>query len=169
MHGLQRLSRRTWTKHERTPILAQPNREPKVSWYEPESKWVMIIDGPPDRSYLFFDSRDFKNCGKLSTFPDMFECPDLFQLPLDSDNEQMKWVLSGGDGSYVVSQFDGIRFHTKQKKTALDYGFNFFATQTWSNIPKEDGRCTQMAWMRGCNVLQPAAKVPVYAEPADRP
>ena len=37
-------------------------------------------------------------------------------------------------------QFDG---------RVSDYGFNFYATQTWSDVPKKDGRCIQMAWMRG--------------------
>ena len=37
----------------------------------------------------------------------------------------------------------------EQKKEALDYGYNFYATQTWSDVPAEDGRCIQMAWMRG--------------------
>ena len=140
---------RTWTKYKNNPILAHPDRDPKVFWYEPESKWVMIIYGPPRRSYVFFGSKDLKKWEKLSTFPDMFECPDIFQLPLDGDRKQMKWVLSDGNGSYVIGQFDGTMFHTEQGKTALDYGFNFYATQTWSDVPKEDGRCIQMAWMRG--------------------
>ncbi len=140
---------RTWTKYENNPILAHANRDPKVFWYEPESKWVMIIYGPPGKSYVFFGSKDLRKWEKLSTFPDMYECPDLFQLPLDGDEEQMKWVLSDGDGSYVVGQFDGTTFHKEREKIALDYGFNFYATQTWNDVPEEDGRCIQMAWMRG--------------------
>ena len=140
---------RTWTKYEMNPIVAHADRDPKVFWYEPESKWAMIIYGPPGNSYVFFGSKDLKTWEKLSTFPDMYECPDLFQLPLDGDEKQTKWVLSDGDGSYVIGQFDGTTFHTEQEKVALDYGFNFYATQTWNDVPKEDGRCIQMAWMRG--------------------
>jgi len=140
---------RSWVKHPMNPILRHADRDPKVFWYERESKWVMIIYGPPGRSYNFFGSRDLKNWEKLSTYPDMYECPDIFQLPLDGDTRKIKWVLSDGNGSYVIGQFDGTRFHTEQKKEALDYGFNFYATQTWSDVPKEDGRCIQMAWMRG--------------------
>ena len=140
---------RTWTKYKENPILAHADRDPKVFWYEPDSKWIMIVYGPPGRSYNFFGSADLKNWEKLSTFPDMFECPDIFQLPLDDDQENIKWVLSDGNGSYVVGQFDGREFHVEQQKEALDYGFNFYATQTWSDVPKKDGRCIQMAWMRG--------------------
>ncbi|MCH2590551.1 MAG: glycoside hydrolase family 32 protein [Planctomycetales bacterium] len=140
---------RSWTKHPMNPILRHADRDPKVFWYEPDSKWVMIVYGPPGRSYIFFGSRDLKQWDKLSTFPDMYECPDIFRLPLDGNRKQMKWVLSDGNGSYVIGQFDGTRFRTEQKKEALDYGFNFYATQTWSDVPKDDGRCIQMAWMRG--------------------
>ncbi|GIS61514.1 MAG: hypothetical protein CM1200mP2_37390 [Planctomycetaceae bacterium] len=41
----------------------------------------MIVYGPPGRSYIFFGSRDLKQWDKLSTFPDMYECPDIFRLP----------------------------------------------------------------------------------------
>ncbi|MCH2125400.1 MAG: glycoside hydrolase family 32 protein [Pirellulaceae bacterium] len=140
---------RTWTKYPMNPILRHADRDPKVFWYEPESKWVMIIYGPPGNSYVFFDSKDLKTWEKLSTFPDMYECPDLFQLALDGDQKQMKWVLSDGNGSYVVGQFDGTTFRKEREKMALDYGFNFYATQTWNDVPMEDGRCIQLAWMRG--------------------
>ncbi|GIS61513.1 MAG: hypothetical protein CM1200mP2_37380 [Planctomycetaceae bacterium] len=59
----------------------------------------------------------------------------------------MKWVPSDGNGSYVIGQFDGTRFRTEQKKEALDYGFNFYATQTWSDVPKEMADASR--W-RGC-------------------
>lgn len=140
---------RSWTKDPMNPILRHADRDPKVFWYKPEAKWVMIVYGPPGRSYNFFASKDLRNWEKLSTFPDMFECPDIFQLPLDGDMTQTKWVLSDGDGSYVIGQFDGKQFTVEQKKEALDYGYNFYATQTWSDVPAEDGRCIQMAWMRG--------------------
>ena len=97
------------------PILRHADRDPKVFWYEPDSKWVMIVYGPPGRSYIFFGSRDLKRWEKLSTFPDMYECPDIFQLPLDGNKKQMKWVLSDGDGSNVIGQCDGTRFQTEQK------------------------------------------------------
>jgi len=34
-------------------------------------------------------------------------------------------------------------------KIKSDLGSNYYATQTWSNIPDEDGRTIQIAWMRG--------------------
>ena len=76
-----------------------------------------------------------------------FECPDLFELPLDGDKGKSKWVLLGGDGAYMVGSFDGKKFSPESTKKILDYGKNFYATQTWSNHP--EGKVVQIAWMRG--------------------
>ena len=32
-----------------------------------------------------------------------------------------------------------------------DYGKNFYAAQTWSDVPESDGRRIQIAWMNGSN------------------
>jgi levanase/fructan beta-fructosidase len=58
----------------------------------------------------------------------------------------MKWALLGGDGSYMLGDFDGKHFTPESGKKVLDYGQNFYAAQTWSNAP--DGKRIQIAWMR---------------------
>ena len=50
----------------------------------------------------------------------IWECPDLFPLPLDGDPENIKWVLTvnlnpggpngGSAGQYFVGGFDGTTF-----------------------------------------------------------
>lgn len=37
---------RTWTKYEKNPVLVHPFRDPKVFWFEPDKKWIMILYGP---------------------------------------------------------------------------------------------------------------------------
>ncbi len=39
---------RTWTKYEKNPVLVHPYRDPRVFWYEPDQKWVLILYGPSD-------------------------------------------------------------------------------------------------------------------------
>ena len=63
--------------------------------------------------------------------------------------EESKWVLFDGDGSYLVGNFDGKEFTPESSKMQGDFGQNYYATQTWSNIPGDDGRIIQIAWMRG--------------------
>jgi len=100
---------RTWTKYDKNPVLKDADRDPKVFWYEPEKKWVMVLWGPPG-GYLFFSSKDLKNWQKMSFLPGYFECPDMFALPLDGDRNHMKWALVNGNGEYVLGDFDGTNF-----------------------------------------------------------
>jgi levanase/fructan beta-fructosidase len=79
----------------------------------------------------------------------MYECPDMFPLPLDGGREREKWVVIDGSGDYVVGHFDGKRFEGETNKMKGDYGRNFYATMTFDGMPREDGRRIQMAWMRG--------------------
>jgi levanase/fructan beta-fructosidase len=68
---------------------------------------------------------------------------------VDRKPDDLRWVLFDGDGSYVIGQFDGEKFKPETAKMWSDYGKNYYATQTWSNIPASDGRTIQIAWMKG--------------------
>ena len=140
---------RTWTKYAHNPVLAHPYRDPNVFWYEPGHKWIMILYGPPDNSYVLFSSTNLLNWEKLSTIPDMYECPDMFPLLLDGDPAREKWVVVDGSGDYLVGRFDGQRFEAETPKLKGDYGRNFYASMTFDGMPREDDRRIQMAWMRG--------------------
>ena len=147
---------RSWTKYGGNPVLAHAHRDPKVIWYAPQRKWVMVLYGPPDDSslpehcYLLFESKDLLHWEKLpGEIPDMYECPDMFAMPLDGDPANRKWVVVGGDGTYLVGTFDGERFHAETEKLPGDFGTCFYATMSWVNIPREDGRRIQLGWMRG--------------------
>ncbi len=95
-------------------------RDPQVFWHEPTQKWVMLITKSLDRTIEFYSSDDLKSWTYLSTFGPMgarkevWEVPDLIQLPLDGDQGNLKWVLICGMGpnktQYYVGDFDGIRF-----------------------------------------------------------
>ena len=81
--------------------------------------------------------------------PDSFECPDMFQLPVDGDRQRLKWVLVRGNGKYSVGEFDGSRFTPETGQLPCDLGPNFYATQSWGDIAGQAGRRIQIAWMRG--------------------
>ena len=138
---------RTWTKYDKNPVLVHPERDPRVFWYEPGKKWVMILSGPGG-TYALFESINLTGWRKLSTVPGFFECPDMFPLPVDGDRGRIQWVVIGGDGSYAVGDFDGVSFKPETEKRRTS-GPHFYATQTWNHIPEKDGRRIQIAWMRG--------------------
>jgi sucrose-6-phosphate hydrolase SacC (GH32 family) len=139
----------TWTKYAGNPILDHPERDPCVFWHEPTQKWIMILFGPPERSFVLFSSKNLLQWEKHSSIPGLFECPDIFPLALEGDPSRVKWVIVDGDGSYLLGEFDGARFTPDGEKLRCELGPHFYATRTWNNLPQEDRRRIQMAWMRG--------------------
>lgn len=139
---------RTFTKYEGNPIIGHirgGNRDPKIIWHEPTNKWVMVLfveEGDMD----FFASTDLKNWTKTSRLKSFHECPELFELPVDGDENNKKWVLYGAAGQYFVGEFDGKEFKPENKAIRFSYGNAFYASQTFSDIPQEDGRRIMMGW-----------------------
>lgn len=154
---------RTWKKYEKNPIIPYDEnddaRDPKVFWHEASKQYVLALYRKPNndesqKGISFYTSKNLINWTLKSHIPGFFECPDLVQLPVNRREEDKKWVLFDGDGSYLVGTFDGEKFNTETPKIQGDFGRNYYATQTWSNIPENDGRTIQIAWMRGSELPQ---------------
>ena len=96
----------------------------------------------------FHTSANLKDWTYQSKIDGFFECPDLFELPVDENPARKKWVLHAADGKYVLGDFDGHAFHTTSGKDKLQvwYG-NFYAAQSFSNMP--DPRRIQIGWANG--------------------
>lgn len=144
---------RKFTKYEKNPVLPNiigANRDPKVIWYAPEKKWVMalFLDGD---TFALFESKDLKAWTKLQDvkFPGHGECPDFFPMPVDGKKDNQKWVFTAANGDYLIGTFDGKVFTTDGNATRADYGANYYAVQTYSDIPATDGRRIQISWMNG--------------------
>ena len=160
---------RTWTNYSGNPIadLKQPDfRDPKVIWYEAEKKWVMVAVLADERKAVFFDSKDLKTWVQRGSFESatgekgQWECPDLFELAVDGDRKNKKWVLvinrnpgapAGGTGTrYFVGRFDGARFVNETpdaQQLWADYGKDFYATNSFADLPAKDGRRIWMGWI----------------------
>ncbi|WP_127580345.1 glycoside hydrolase family 32 protein [Paenibacillus koleovorans] len=143
---------RTWTKYEHNPVLGNiigNNRDPKVLWHEPTQKWVMALYLDKN-DFALLTSPDLKEWEKTCDihFPNGRECPELFELPVDNDRNQKKWVFWEPKGSYMVGSFDGKTFIQESLVSCNHFGPHYYAAQTWSGIPEEDGRLIQTAWSR---------------------
>ena len=90
----------------------------------------------------------------------VWECPDLFPLPVDGDPTDVRWVLDvdinpgapqgGSGGQYFVGRFDGTTFVNENSPgTTLwaDAGKDFYATISFSDIPEADGRRIWIGWI----------------------
>ncbi len=76
----------------------------------------------------------------------LFECPDFFELPVDGNAENTKWVLQAADSYYAVGTFDGRKFTAEHNRIPGQRGRGFYAAQSFSDIPAQDGRRIQIGW-----------------------
>lgn len=153
---------RTWTKYKDNPVIANPGlrdfRDPKVRWYAPLKKWIMVVSCHDHVS--FYSSADLKHWMRESNFgkdagahAGVWECPDLFPLKADRNGET-RWVLTvncGGGPSgtrgtqYFIGSFDGHTFTAGDRKTRwLEAGPDEYAGVTWGNTP---GRTVFLGWL----------------------
>ena len=149
---------RTWKKYDKNPILAfdetDDARDPKVFWHQASRQYVMVLYRKPNnddkqKGISFYTSKNLINWEFKNHLPGFFECPDLVELSVNRRTDDKKWVLFDGDGSYLIGTFNGEKFVAESPKIKGDFGQNYYATQTWSNIPETDGRTIQIAWMKG--------------------
>jgi fructan beta-fructosidase len=139
---------RTWQEYAGNPVVKHAGRDPRLLWHAPTSQWVMAVydeDGKKQR-IAFHTSPDLKAWTFRSFIDGFYECPDLFELPVDGQASKRRWVLHGADGKYVLGEFDGREFRPDGGKHSLWHG-NFYAAQTFSNVP--DGRRIQIGWAQG--------------------
>lgn len=145
---------RTWTKYDANPVLPHiigGNRDPKATWHAPTHQWILALylDG---NDYGLFASPDMKHWRQLQklTLPGCSECPDFFEIKVEGE-KAYKWVFTAANGHYVVGDFDGTAFKPEGGPLTADYGANYYAVQSYSDIPASDGRRIQIAWMNGGN------------------
>ena len=148
---------RSWKKYEGNPVIPfndDDASDPKVFWHDDSQKWVMVLyrrssSDLKSRGMSIYNSDDLINWTWKSHISGFIDCPDLIKLNVTNQPVDSKWLLFEGDGSYVIGDFDGETFTPETGKIKSDFGGNYYAAQTWSNIPKEDGRTIQIAWMKG--------------------
>ena len=47
--------------------------------------------------------------------PSACDCPDMFELPVDCDKNDKRWVIWGGDCTYMIGTFDGSTFNRRAR------------------------------------------------------
>lgn len=169
---------RTWTKYAGNPVLDRNSsdfRDPKVFWYDGPAGayWVMVAVEATEQRVLLHGSADLIHWEYLSDFAadgpteSVWECPDLFKLPIDGDPARTVWVLvvsvnpggvAGGSGTrYFLGSFDGVRFREDSARPSpvpprepslrgswLDWGRDYYAAVSFDGLPQ---RRVMMGWM----------------------
>ena len=155
---------RSFTKYENNPVLtsdARDFRDPKVFWHKETQRWIMLL--AVGQEMQIFSSSNLKDWAFESSFGEgqgahggVWECPDLFELPVDGTNEK-KWVLlcnlnpggpfGGSATQYFVGTFNGKEFVNESPSQTkwMYWGKDHYAAVTWSDAP--DNRRIAIAWM----------------------
>jgi fructan beta-fructosidase len=157
----------TFAELPENPVVRHRGRDPKILWYEPDQKWVMAVYNaspcaetaavPADpgqkhenANVAFHESRDLRVWTRTGAFTHadrhaVFECPELFELPVDGDADEQRWILYGAQNRYFVGHFNGRTFVAESGPHGSRHGA-FYAAQTFSDVP--DGRRIQIGWVR---------------------
>lgn len=141
---------RTWIKYSKNPVIdskakwnSVDTRDPRVFWYKPGKHWVMVLNERDGHS--IYNSANLKDWTFESHTTGFWECPDLFELPIDGDKSKTKWVMYGASNTYMTGTFDGKKFTPQSGKHYYVTG-SIYAAQTFTNIPESDGRRIQIGW-----------------------
>ncbi|MFH7340772.1 GH32 C-terminal domain-containing protein [Streptomyces sp. KHY 26] len=163
---------RSWHWHGgSTPAVENPGgpdagwtfRDPKVIRDDQHDQWLMVVSGGDHIRFL--TSTDLLSWTHVSSFgygdwatPGVWECPDFFPLPVDGDNNHVKWVLTlstgavratnGSAAQYFTGDWNGTSFTPDQTAGTIlraDSGRDYYAAMSYYGLP--DGRRVWLGWM----------------------
>jgi fructan beta-fructosidase len=177
----------TWTKFAGNPVLdlnLKDFRDPKVFWHAPTKSWVMVVALSDQHKVRFYHSKNLREWtlgsefGPAGAVGGVWECPDLFELPVreqagkrDAEGKivDKRWVLNvninpggpagGSADQYFIGRFDGVHFvedHPDSGPHWADWGKDFYASTSVTGTPAGEDRIW-LAWMSN---WQYAGKLP---------
>ncbi|MBY0433463.1 MAG: glycoside hydrolase family 32 protein [Cyclobacteriaceae bacterium] len=158
---------RTWQLYDKNPVLdiqRKDFRDPKVFWHAPQQKWVMALVVPDLHKVQFYSSANLLKWSLMSEFGGVgdtariWECPDLYELPIENAPGKTRWVLSLSGShpqgpafvgmQYFVGNFDGTRFVPESTAARyVDYGKDFYAGIVVNHSPRPDGKAIMIGWV----------------------
>lgn len=125
-------------------------RDAKFVYHEPTRKWVAVscLDDRGEkhgRHFPIFTSDDLQNWTLDQSFGNVHECPEFFELPVDGDESNKRWVLMEASSEYFIGEYRDRQFvpdHKEKKVTMIPRAC--YAGQCFSNPP--DGRAVYIGW-----------------------
>ncbi len=163
---------RSWTKFPGNPVLdigLADFRDPKVFWHAETGRWVMIVaHSTENRAALYVSTNliDWHHqsfVGPGGAAGHLWECPDLFPLPVEGRPGEVRWMFkvdlircddrAGSATMVMIGDFDGVRFSPELDEQGapvwqwVDGGRDFYAAISWSDVPPEDGRRIWIGWL----------------------
>jgi fructan beta-fructosidase len=114
---------KTWIRYDKPAVIPVSKgiyRDPKVFWYEPDKKWIMVMGWSEIQEVKFYSSKNLLDWEYMSKFgpwgavAGQWECVDFFPLAVDGNPSNIKWVLEISlqprNAEYFIGEFDGSKF-----------------------------------------------------------
>ena len=140
----------TFTDYANNPVVVHSGtgRDPHMFWYAPSNYWVMAVyDDAGGNGVQFYTTPDFHQWTfRSKIYNDFFECPDMFQLPVDGNAGNKMWLLCDASSGYQLGQFDGMTFTPSTSKLPGNSGSAFYASQTFTSMAPGDQRIVRIGW-----------------------
>ncbi len=172
-----------YEKYEQNPVLDETDipdgssrfdfRDPKI-WRKADGTYACVVGNrPADGSgqVLLYESADgfhwkFKSVlvSNQDRFGKMWECPDFFELdgkwvlltsPQDMIPEGFEYHNGNGTLCLIGDYNEGTGTFRETHNQSIDYGIDFYATQT---VLAPDGRRIMIGWMQNwdsCSIRSP--------------
>ena len=136
--------------YDKNPVFKPSGNDGKPIWYAPGQHWVVVVfekNNELGENIGIWTSTNLKDWERQSSLPGFHECPELFELPVDGNPNNRKWVIGDASMSYLVGSFDGKKFtpDSEERRTLLSKE-KVYAGQSFSNAP--GGRVIYLAWAR---------------------
>ncbi|KAJ5958017.1 uncharacterized protein N7479_005167 [Penicillium vulpinum] len=172
----------TWTRYDaENPVIHNPPspyaaefenfRDPFVFWHGDTQKWISVTVLASLHKILIWSSDNLKEWSLASEFGPynavggVWECPNMFELPIKGDPSAKKWVIVlglnpggppgtvGSGTQYFIGDFKGTTFKPdsasihpgNNSANWMDWGPDFYAATSYNGLP--DGDVVQIAWM----------------------
>lgn len=151
---------RTWTKYRNNPVIGDLSsqlgtynaRDPYVFRHEESARWVMVMFQRLE--LVILTSENLTDWTERSRFGTFWECPCMFPLAVDGNPDDIRWVVHGGAGDYLIGTFDGAVFEAKSGVHNYARGY-LYAAQSFNIMTQADPRRVQIGWAQ-----LPAAGMP---------
>jgi fructan beta-fructosidase len=136
--------------YDKNPVFKPSGNDGKPIWYAPGQHWVVVVfekNNELGEHIGIWTSKNLKDWEHQSSLPGFHECPELFELPVDGNPNNRKWVIGDASMNYLVGSFDGKKFtpDSGEKQTLLTRE-KVYAGQSFSNAP--GGRVIYVAWAK---------------------
>lgn len=121
----------------------------------------MVVAKALEKKIKFYTSPDLKSWtwtgdfGPAGDSEKSWECPDLFQLPVDGDSDKKRWVMvvsvNWAQEQYFIGDFDGTSFKLMENHPAeplyVDKGLDFYASRTFQDFDGTLDSKISMGWV----------------------